>query len=63
VRSDVHREAPRKNSAPCLIPKFAVAMIGAAYPVVVKGPDEPVAGSSSGPLYYASREIVLWLTA
>ena len=27
-RSDVHRAAPRKNPAPNLITKFAVAMIG-----------------------------------
>jgi hypothetical protein len=36
VRSDVHRAAPRKNSAPCLI-LLAVAMTGWGRPVVVKG--------------------------
>jgi hypothetical protein len=39
VRSDVHRGAPRKNPAPYLIPKLAVAMTGWGRPVVVKGPD------------------------
>jgi hypothetical protein len=36
VRSDVHREPPRKNSAPSLI-LLAVAMTGWGRPVVVKG--------------------------
>jgi hypothetical protein len=43
---------------------ITVAMIGSSWsPVVVKGPDGLPGMLSSGPLDYASLDIVEWLTA
>ena len=43
--------------------KLALAMIGRGRPVVVKGPDRLPGKLRSGPLHYASLDIVEWLTA